>query len=163
MIKSKRKQMTARGKVTEEIVDQVKQLSAADLNSTEINVVIERDHGFKISPSMISNILSGYRHSGVGNFTDEDKEYIDSLLDGEVASKPFEIDKLTKFGIVDVLHMEGMEFVIKHFKESTEYNLTEEIVKGIEVEVMEWIEENDVHGDNEIWFKNRILDRKKGN
>lgn len=154
--------MAARGKITAEIIDHVKSLSAADLNSTEINVVIERDYGFKISPSMISNILSGYRHSGVGNFTKEDGEYIDSLLDGEVASKPFEIDKLTKMGIVDVLHMEDMDFVIKHFKESTEYNLTVEIVKGIEVEVMEWIDKNDIQGDNQLWFKNRILGRKKG-
>lgn len=141
-------------KITPQIVDHIKTLRAAGLKAREINVVLERDYDTTISNGLISDIVNGHRNADMGDFQEEDKDYILSLQEN-MEDVDQEIPRLEKFGVAYMIGNSKIEDTIAHFKISNIF-LTEEKINDICDEVDKWIAEGDLRDENEKWFGDLI-------
>lgn len=149
--------MRGKTKITPQIADKIRLLDAAGLKYSEINVVLERDFNITFSKGHISNIVNGYQHSDIGDFKEEDAEYIFSLQESMEGTEK-DIPRLEKLGIAYMIQRESFKSTIDHFK-ATGIILTEEKLNLICDEVEGWIKNDELQGENEEWFGKLIAEK----
>lgn len=146
-------------KMTPKIVDHIRELSTAGLNSTEINCILDREYGMTKSRTTIADIVNGHLHDDKGSFSEEYKKHLNDVIDGVDTEKPVELPRLEKFGILYGTVTMGIDKTIEHYNSTINAKLTKESVDEIVKEVNGWIEKNELRDENEEWFKSRILEK----
>lgn len=149
--------MRGKIKITPQIADKIRLLDAAGLKYSEINVVLERDFDVTFSKGHLSDIVNGYRASDLGDFKEEDAEYILSLQENMEDTEK-DIPRLEKLGIAYMIQRSTLEETIKHFK-TVGIILTEEKLNQVCDEVEGWIKNDELQGDNEEWFGKLIAEK----
>lgn len=131
------------------------------LRLKEIQFVIERDYGVKWSTSRISDIRIGHTNADKITLTDDRIEELNESLDGVDAYKPKELTRLDKLGMVDQLESHTPQEVITHFNDTIDANINEQSLEAILIEVNELLEGDTLRTENELWFKELILSKRK--